>query len=103
MRFLVNGPVSSIFCLPTRPQRGSSVRIIFVGHASVHDTTWSETSMKVGEIFFRRVVYIFRLFLCVEVIEIAEELIETVIGGQVLVHVPEVVLAKLTGGIAQWL
>ena len=25
MRFLVSGPVSSILCLPTRPQRGCSV------------------------------------------------------------------------------
>ena len=25
MRFLVSGPVSSIFCLPTLPQRGSTV------------------------------------------------------------------------------
>ena len=25
MRFLVSGPVSSIFCLPTLPQRGCSV------------------------------------------------------------------------------
>ena len=25
MRFVVSGPVSSIFCLPTLPQRGSSV------------------------------------------------------------------------------
>ncbi len=25
MRFRVKGPVSSIFCLPTRPQRGCSV------------------------------------------------------------------------------
>ena len=25
MRFFVSGPVSSIFCLPTRPKRGSSV------------------------------------------------------------------------------
>jgi hypothetical protein len=25
IRFFVSGPVSSIFCLPTRPQRGSSV------------------------------------------------------------------------------
>ena len=25
MRFFVSGPVSVIFCLPTRPQRGSSV------------------------------------------------------------------------------
>ncbi len=30
MRFLVSGPVSSIFCLPTLPQRGSTVCVVLV-------------------------------------------------------------------------
>ncbi|MNP64272.1 hypothetical protein D3C76_1597550 [compost metagenome] len=41
-----------------------------------------------------------RLFFGVEVIQVAEELIETVVGRQVLVAVTEVVLAELAGGIA---
>ena len=36
----------------------------------------------------------------VEVIEVAEELVEAVDGGQELVPVAEVVLAELAGGVA---
>ena len=41
----------------------------------------------------------FRLFLRVEVVEVPEKFIETVIGGQILVQVAEVVLAELGGHI----
>ena len=44
------------------------------------------------------VVLVFRLLLGVEVIEVAEELVEAVHGGQVLVAVALVVLAELAGG-----
>ena len=43
----------------------------------------------------------FRLFLGVEVIEIAEELVEPVHGRQIFVAIAEVVLAELTGGVAE--
>ena len=46
------------------------------------------------------VVRIFRLFLSVEVIEVAEELIKPVLGGQKFIAIPEMVLAELPGGIA---
>ncbi len=39
--------------------------------------------------------------LCVEVVEVAEKLVEAVVGGQVLVAVTEVVLAELAGHVAQ--
>ena len=42
-----------------------------------------------------------RLLLGVEVIEIAEELVEAVHGRQVLVPIAEVVLAELAGGVAE--
>jgi hypothetical protein len=48
----------------------------------------------------RRVVLVLRLLLGVEVVEVAEELVEAVVGGQVLVAVAEVVLAELAGGVA---
>ncbi len=46
------------------------------------------------------VVDIFRLVLGVEVVQVAEELVEAVIGGQVLIAVTQVILAELAGGIA---
>ena len=46
------------------------------------------------------VVRVLRLLLGVEVVERAEELVEAVRGGQVLVEVAEVVLAELPGHVA---
>ena len=48
-----------------------------------------------------RIVGQLRLFLGVQVIEVAEELVEAVHGRQVLVPVAEVVLAELAGGVAE--
>ena len=48
-----------------------------------------------------RVVGVRRVFHRVEVIEVAEELVEAVDGRQELVEVAEVVLAELAGGVAQ--
>ena len=42
-----------------------------------------------------------RLLLGIEVVEIAEELVEAVIGRQILIAVAEMVLAELAGRIAQ--
>ena len=50
---------------------------------------------------FLRIIGVRRVFHRIEVIEVAEELIEAVDGGQELVEVAEVVLAELAGGIAQ--
>jgi hypothetical protein len=47
-----------------------------------------------------RVVRHLRFFLGVEVIQVAEELIETVIGRQHVVQVAEVILAELAGRVA---
>jgi hypothetical protein len=41
-----------------------------------------------------------RLLLGVQVVEVAEELVEAVVGRQVLVAVAEVVLAELAGHVA---
>src|SRR5580765_1008643 len=46
-----------------------------------------------------RVGPLFRLFVGVQVVEVAEELVEPVHGRQVLVPVPEVVLPELSGGV----
>ena len=46
------------------------------------------------------VVLVLGLLLGVQVVEVAEELVEAVVGGQVLVEVAEVVLAELGGRVA---
>ena len=48
-----------------------------------------------------RVVLVLRLFLRVQVVEVAEELVEAVHRGQVLVAIALVVLAELPGGVAR--
>ncbi len=48
-----------------------------------------------------RIVGVRRVFHRVQVIQVAEELVEAVDGGQKLVAVAEVVLAELAGGVAQ--
>ena len=48
-----------------------------------------------------RVVDVLRLLLGVEVVEVAEELVEAVHRRQVLVAVAEMVLAELAGGVAE--
>ena len=58
-----------------------------------------------GTVFFLelgilRIEIAFRLFLGIQVIEVAEEFVEAVIGRQMLVVVTEMVLAKLAGGVA---
>ena len=48
-----------------------------------------------------RIVRVLRLLLGVEVVEVAEELVEAVVGRQELVLVAEVVLAELAGRVAE--
>ena len=47
-----------------------------------------------------RVEIAFRLLLGIEMVEVAEELVEAVLGRQVLVLVAQMVLAELAGRIA---
>jgi hypothetical protein len=50
-----------------------------------------------------RMVRKLRLLLGVQVVEVTEELVEAVRGGQVLVQVAEVILAELPRRVAEWL
>ena len=52
------------------------------------------------ELGILRVVRVLRLLLGVQMVEVAEELVEAVDGRQELVAVAEVVLAELAGGVA---
>ena len=88
-------PASSIFCLPTLPQRGIDRRVVRVRRPAVDHVARADLVQQL-----LRVAGVRGVFHRVEVIEVAEELVEAVDGGQELVEVAEVVLAELAGGIA---
>ena len=98
MRFLVSAPVSSMVCLPILPKRGSTVGSSRVGRLAPEDAARPELG-PVRRVL--RIVRQFRLFLGVEVIEVAEEFIEAVHGRQRFIAIADVVLAELPGGIAE--
>jgi hypothetical protein len=72
----------------------------FAVSVRMNDTAWPKVLLKFG-IF--RVIRIFRFFLSVQVVEVAEELVKAVIGGKELVLVAQVVLPELPGRIAEGL
>ena len=45
------------------------------------------------------IVFVFRFFLGIQVVQVAEKFIESMVGRQVFILIAEVVLAKLTGRI----
>ncbi len=98
MRFLVSGPVSSMVCLPTLPKRGSTVGSSRSLALLLITPRGPNLAVNAGSL---RVVRIFRVFLGIEMIEIAEELIEAVHCRQKFVAIAEMVLAELAGGIAE--
>ena len=91
MRFFVSRPVFSmrLAALAVRPG---------VQHAA--RTELLDEGLAAGHLHVGGVVLVLRLLLGVEVVEVAEELVEPVHGGQVLVTVALVVLAELAGGVA---
>ena len=98
MRFGQSSPSSSIFCLPTLPQRGSMVASSL---SVAHECKQVARPDLVAQIL--RVVRVAGVLHRVEVIEVAVEFVEAVDGGQELVPVAEVVLAELAGGVAHGL
>ena len=73
-------------------------RVVHVGRLALQHAARAELGA-VGRVL--RIVRQFRLFLGVEVVEVAEELVEAVHGRQRLVAVADVVLAELAGGVAE--
>ena len=59
-----------------------------------------EEGLTVGQDEIAWIVLVLRLFLSVEVIEVAVEGVESVVGGQVLVFVAKMVLAELTSDVS---
>ena len=72
-------------------------RIVAVGRLALQHAARAELGAELGVL---RVVGVLRLLLGIEVVEVAEELVEAVHGRQELVAVAEMVLAELAGGVA---
>ena len=81
-------------------EAGIDRRVIHVGGVAMQHAAGA---VFLEELRILRIVHLLEFLLGVEVIEIAEELVESVHGGQVLVAVAEVVLAELSGGVAEGL
>ena len=73
-------------------------RIVLVGRLALQHAARAES---LSERRILRIVLILRLLLGIQVIEIAEELVESVNRRQMLVAIAEVILAELAGGIAE--
>ena len=73
--------------------------VILVGGPRVDYPARPKGLAEIRELLFRRVVVHLRLLLGVEVVQVAEELVEAVIGRQHMVQVAEVVLAELPCGV----
>jgi hypothetical protein len=71
-------------------------RIVLVGRVTMEDASRTEALL---EPRILRIVGVFRVFFCIEVIQVAKELVEAVRGGQEPVQIAEVVLAELPGGV----
>ena len=97
MRLRVRGPVSVQRCLPMRPNRGSSVASSVSAATHFENSAWPELR---PECRILGVVLLLGKLFGVQVVEVAEELVEAVDGRQVLVAVAQVILAELAGRIA---
>ena len=75
-------------------------RIVRIGRPGMHHPARSKSIAEVREILLARVVVHFRLFFGVEVIEVAEELVEAVVGRQHAVEIAKMVLPELAGRVA---
>ena len=91
-----SGPSSTIRCLPTLPQRGMHGGVVRVGGEAMHQVA---RAVFVDPVL--RVVEPIRIRHRVEVIEVAEEFVEAVHGRQVFVQIAEMILAELSGGVAE--
>ena len=87
-------------CLPTLAKHRIDGRIVLVGRLALEHAARSEF---LSEVRVLRVVGILGLFLGVQVIQVAEELVEAMHRRQVLVAIAEVVLAELAGGVPETL
>ena len=98
IRSRVSGPVSRIGLLADAAETRVDGRVVHVGGLAVEHAARSEALLELGT--FVRVVGVLGLLFGVQVVEVAEELVEAVNSGQILVPVAEVVLPDLGRPVA---
>ena len=98
IRFLVRGPVSLTVCLPTRPQRGSVVGSSLSVAKQCNTPLGPNLARNPGVL---RIVGQFRLFFCVQVVKIAEELVESMDGRQEFIPIAKMVFPELASRVAE--
>ena len=76
---------------------------VLVGGPGVDDAARQQRLAQQRRFLLGGIVRVLGFLLGVEVVQVAEELVEPVRGRQVLVQVAEVVLAELAGRVPQWL
>jgi hypothetical protein len=94
---MVSGPVSSQVCLPQAPKRGSR-GIVGRGRPALENAPRPELRQERGILW---IIYILRLLLRIQVIQVAKEFIEAVHRWQKLVAIAEMVFAILKSHIAE--
>ena len=101
------GRVRNALFPPTATDTASILGALETGHQihavvvrpGMDDTARTESLTEVRQVLGLRIVGELGLLLSVEMVEVAEELVEAVHGRQILVAVAEVVLAELTGRV----
>ena len=104
-RFALGLPVDEVLGAPRNSSSTVGMRVVFSGPVSsifpsADGFDDAARAVLLTEFGILRIEIAFRLLFGVEMIEIAEELVEAVLGGQMFVAVAEMVLAELAGGIA---
>src|SRR4030095_4154909 len=84
---LVSGPVSSILLLADPAPARLLGGVVLGGRPGVQHAARPKLLVELGKLLFRRVVLHLRLLLGVEVVEVTEELVEAVDGGQELIEI----------------
>ena len=98
-KFVVAGLLA---LLGERPGVLDPLAAIGIGPAVEH-AAGAVVLFEIGEIVRVGIIPQLRFFLGIEVIKVAEELIEALVGGQVLIPIAEMVLAELAGAVAEGL
>ena len=77
--------------------------VVHIGRETVDHTARAKTLCEVGNVGRFWIVGLLRVFLRIQMIEIAIKLVEAMNGRQELIAVTEMVLAELPGGVTKWL
>jgi hypothetical protein len=62
--------------------------------------SWAESFLEFWKVLFRGIIPVLGPLLYIKVIEIAEEFVETMVGGQKLILIAKMILPELACGIS---